>query len=237
MPQPGAMLSDTDIRAQLSSGNGADLRIEKFAEDCVTPVGYDVRAGDTVFSYKIKEVRSLRAGEYVVAPGDTVFISSLETFVLSEKIGGFTVSRLGPQLDGLQLAALSVDPTWRGELLIILTNVGPEPVRVRYQDRLMTICLFWMASSSAKKVDRQRWDNENVIQKFREMEKAASRQEAKKRWLDIGVIAILTGAVAWLRHQGSLESNYYSLMVWSSFAALYFSWIRRIILSLLKLPA
>ena len=101
MAQSG-MMSDADIRAQLIAPQGADLRIDKWEEAFITPVGYDIRAGDTVFSYENKEIRSIKGGgSCQVNPGDTIFISSLETVVLSEKIGGFTVSRLGPQLNGL----------------------------------------------------------------------------------------------------------------------------------------
>ncbi len=235
MAQNG-MLSDVDIKAQLTAPHGADLRIDKWEEDFITPVGYDIRAGDTVFSYENKQVRSLKGGGTCdVAPGDTIFISSLETVILSEKIGGFTVSRLGPQLNGLQLAALSVDPTWQGELLIILTNLGRKPVTLKYGEPLMTLCLFWMSSASQRKVDRARWDNKNIMEQFREIEKAASYQQTKRRASDLLALIFLTGGIVWLRQKGFFETNVNSVMLWSSYTALYFSLVRKGVFGLLKL--
>src|SRR5579863_7710588 len=217
----GMMLSDADIDAQLNAGADADLRIMDVAEESITPVGYDVRAGDVVFSYAHKKVSSLRQSECEVAPGDTVFISSLEKFFLSNKIGGFTVARLGPQLEGLQLSACSVDPTWQGELLIILTNVGRKPDKITYKDRLMTLCLVWMASPSTKQIERRRWDNDNIHIKFREIEKEASRDHAKSVAIDLVVLALIIGPVILLRHYRILETNENSILLGLTSISLY----------------
>jgi deoxycytidine triphosphate deaminase len=227
------MLSDKDINDQLKQAN-PDLVIEHVSEECITPVGYDVRAGDTVFSYDSKEVKSLKQGEATIIPGDTVFISSLESFKLSERIGGLTVARLGPQLDGLQLAALSVDPTWRGELLIILTNHGRKPVKIKYGDRLMTLCLFWMTTPSSKCIDRERWDNENIMRKFKDIEIAAARPETVKMLFDFGFPAILGAMCVMLRIKGKLETNVDTSMLWVSTIALYFSLLRRLLFRAMK---
>src|SRR3989338_123015 len=132
MPQNGALLTDKDIRDQVALGHGADVVIDDPGEECITPVGYDVRAGEQAFSYRLKKRLILAQRELEILPGDTFFISSHETFQLSNRVGGLTVSRLAPQLDGLQLAALTVDPTWNGRLLIILTNQGQRPVKIRH---------------------------------------------------------------------------------------------------------
>ena len=54
-----SMLSDQDIKKQLElrkTTGKSDLFIDNAADECITPVGYDVRAGDTLFSsYKGKE--------------------------------------------------------------------------------------------------------------------------------------------------------------------------------------
>jgi hypothetical protein len=64
------MLSDVDIREQLAFGKDADVQIQSPAkedcEDCITPVGYDVRAGDTLFSYEGKEIKNFRNSEFEV---------------------------------------------------------------------------------------------------------------------------------------------------------------------------
>jgi hypothetical protein len=133
------------------------------------------------------------------------------------------------------LAALSVDPGWEGELLIILTNVGREPVKVEYKQRLMTLCLFWMSTPAVKKVDRARWNNNNVIEEFHRIEAAASKQEFRRRSWDISVVVLLAIVIVALRYKRFFETNVNSVMLWSSFTALYFSFLRKMLFRLLRL--
>jgi deoxycytidine triphosphate deaminase len=225
--QSGMMLSDADITAQLSAGDNADLKVSDPAEECITPVGYDVRAGHELFSYARKKIINLRHSEYEIAPGDTVFISSKEKFVLSKRMGGFTVARLGPQLDGLQLSACTVDPTFQGELLIILTNVGRKPVKIKYEQRLMTLCLAWMASPSNKHVERSKWGRDDIHKKFREMEKEASREHVKNIAIDSVVLGLIAILVVVLRHYKILETNENSILLGLTAISLYSAVFRK----------
>ena len=132
---------------------------------------------------------------------------------------------------------MSVDPTWQGELLIILTNLGRKPVKITNGEPLMTLCLFWMNSASQRKVDRARWDNKNVMEQFRSIQQAAALQDTKRTASDILTMALLTMGIVWLRQKGVFETNVNSVIVWSSYTALYFSLLRKGLFSLLRLHA
>jgi len=223
----GAMLSDVDIKNELQKGENADLMIQNFEEDCLTPVGYDARAGETYFSLKRKRVSSLTMGEFELKPGDTVFISSHETFKLSPHVGGFGVSRLRPMLDNILLTALPIDPTWNGKLLIILTNLGKKSFVIRYKDRLMTLCFIRMQTPSQKQVARERWNNENILQRFREMEKGVIHLKRKLIFIDCAVLigTLVTMIALW---RFGLISDFVSMLSLTIAAiAIYFSSIRR----------
>jgi len=224
------MLSDTDINKQLelSKGQPADLCIRSAEpqEDCITPIGYDVRAGDTLFSYQGRRIKSFKHEEFTIWPGDTVYVSSYESFELSRKLGGVTISRLGPQLDGLQMQALTVDPTWKGELLIILTNHGTKPAKIKYKQKLMTLCFFWMDSSSTKEVDRKRWNNENIMEQFKQIERAARKSAWRRRIVDFVVGGVLALLLWQLRQRAILETNVQVVLSGVSSVAFYASTVR-----------
>ena len=226
-----SMLSDQDIKKQLElrkTTGKSDLFIDNAADECITPVGYDVRAGDTLFSsYKGKELKHFVDEHFSIPPGDTVFLSTYETFELSEKIGGLTVSRLDPQLHGLQMQALSVDPTYKGELWIILTNHGREPVKVEYKQQLMTVCLFWMASPSGGKGVREPLTADKRKSQLKMIERAAVRPARNRRIVDGLISALLIGSFLWPRSQQLIQTNTETLMLWLSMAAFYASIVRK----------
>jgi len=197
MPQIGSLLTDRDITDQLKLGEGADLQIKNWAPESITPVGYDVRAGETAFSLRTGKGTAL-LGKMTVAPGDTVFISSYESFRLSNKLAGFTLSRLSLLLDGLNLTALTVDPTWDDHLMIIVTNQGQKPIDVLKKEPLMTLCLFWVASPAEKALDKAK-GHESVEEKFRQLQARVARGLWKKGILPLVVVG-LGSALALLSH-------------------------------------
>jgi len=220
------MLSDKDIKDQLALGANADLCIDRIDDTSISPVGYDVRAGDTVFSLRKKKIFALEGGELQLVPGDTFFISTYESFALSNRIGGLTVSRVSPLLDGLQMTALTVDPTWNGKLLIVLTNSGEKPVPIKYKQKLMTLCLFWAASPSTKTADRTRWDDQEIRKKFGEIQQAAESRFEKKLVRDVVIVLGVLAAFLGLRRLGVIEKSSDALTLWVATVSLYFSVLR-----------
>ncbi|HTS11548.1 MAG TPA: hypothetical protein VMH00_05485 [Candidatus Limnocylindrales bacterium] len=230
MPRAGGMLSDTDIKEQLRIGPQADLHIERAEECLITPVGYDVRPGDTVFSLRKKKKLLLSKSKSKptrIAPGDTFFIPTYESFSLSSNIGGLTISRLGPLLDGLQMTALTVDPSWNGKLLIILTNQGVKPVPIEPDKPFMTICFFWAASTSAKQHDRKTWDDKEVEERFVRLESEA-RKTAKIQLAKDVIVVCLLALLCFLLYRFEMIGKYLdSFSLWLGATSIYFSLVRK----------
>lgn len=178
MAQTGSLLTDRDITDQLKLGPSADLQIKNWASESITPVGYDVRAGELAFSLRREKCIPMLE-KLEIVPGDTVFISSYESFKLSKNLAGITLSRMSLLLDGLNLTALSVDPTWDDQLMIIVTNQGQKTITIKPKEPLMTLCLFWVTSPSEKPLDKAK-GHEKVGLKFKGLEASAGRGVWKK---------------------------------------------------------
>jgi len=213
---------------QLDLGAEADLHIDRPDRNAITPVGYDVQPGDTVFSLAKKKTLVLSEHKPLrIFPGDTFFISTYESFRLSSRIGALTVSRLGPLLDGLQMTALTVDPTWNGKLLIILTNHGTKPVPINCRDKLMTICFFWAASASTKEVDRTRWDDREVKARFTKMEAEARKTFLNQLLRDALIVVCLALLSVGLYRLQVIGKYVDAFSLWLGTASIYFSALRR----------
>jgi dCTP deaminase len=220
------MLSSSDILKEL--GKTDSLKIEGFDQQYLTPVGYDLRAGDIIFSSKHRKISKLdELKEFKLMPKDTVFISSFESILLPNNIGGFGVSRLGPLLDSVLLTTLPLDPTWNGKLLIILINLGNKPFVIKYKDRLSTLCFFKMDSPTSIEVARTRWNNENIHLKFREMESDAQSKNRKAIIIKFSVVLFLYIVSISLFCVGKIPELYQSLSLGTAIVALYFSIIKR----------
>ena len=78
------LLTDTDLRKLIiADQNWSDkdkLHIFPYSEECLTPVGYDLRVGPQYASSVDAELYSLNSDDKVVIkPGDTVLITTRGT--------------------------------------------------------------------------------------------------------------------------------------------------------------
>lgn len=61
---------------------------------------------------------------------DTVLIVSNEYFIVPQYIAGYVVSRLSKVAEGFGHISTSIDPNWKGALLIALSNPMNRPIKV-----------------------------------------------------------------------------------------------------------
>jgi deoxycytidine triphosphate deaminase len=136
-----SILTDTDLEPLIDSSG--ELVISPFNQECLTPVGYDLRIGKTYTTSDIKQVRrNLNEGESItLKPGTTALISTLEYVQMpkSRTVSGLIESRVSQVSKGLSHVSTTVDPDWRGHLLIAIHNHAVEEVKLKYGETFCTI--------------------------------------------------------------------------------------------------
>lgn len=76
-----------------------------------------------------------------IAPRDTALVLSKEYIQLPETICGNVVSRVSTVSNGLGHISTTIDPLWKGALLIAISNPSSEPKKLMIQDESSTIPL------------------------------------------------------------------------------------------------
>ncbi len=115
--------SDIDIRKCLET---KDLVINPLDDECITPVGYDARIGNIAYliypdgSYKVVDIDS--EGELRIDGRTTALIGTREYIELSGKIAGAIHSKVTLVSKGLSHISTTLDPGWKGKLLIQIHN-------------------------------------------------------------------------------------------------------------------
>lgn len=187
------MLSDEDIRlARINK----EILIDVFEEDSLTPVGYDLRVGERGFSWKKRKYFSIDQSTPVdLEPGDTVVIETYESVQVSKKFSG-TVHSMATQVlrRGLSHISTTVDPGWKGKLLISVHNYRDTSVKLQFKDKFCTICFYKTESESKKDVGRSpgRTDIWDELLDIANQEKDNFEKEKKLKELKHLAILIFT---------------------------------------------
>ena len=125
------VLSNSDILAHLQSGG---LKIEPFASESLSSAGYDLRSGVAV----------------KIMPGGTSLVHTMETVELGPSICGQLFIRSSVAREGLLGSFALVDPGFRGQLTLLLANLGPSAVGIARGERLAQIVFVKLHKVSTK---------------------------------------------------------------------------------------
>lgn len=116
-------LTDRDIKNAFYTG---EIYISPFSEKNLTPVGYNFGASELIISTKtglpLKVVQDGKQKYVVVAPHDTVLVTTRECLFVGEQIMGTFHSRVRNVSQGFGHISTTLDPMWKGALLIALNN-------------------------------------------------------------------------------------------------------------------
>ena len=126
--------SDRDIRKALNK----DIVIEPFAEELLTPIGYDFTVGDYVFSLQDGLI-DVKDGSYEIPQKHTVQILTKESLWVSGRIGGTFHSKVSLVSRGLSHISTTLDPGWYGPLLITVRNNTDEPFHLKPGESFVTL--------------------------------------------------------------------------------------------------
>ena len=73
---------------------------------------------------------------WIIAPGETMLIPTGLALGLPADYGALIEDRSGLALRGLTTLAGVIDPGYRGEIKVVMTNVGPSPQALLAGDRI-----------------------------------------------------------------------------------------------------
>lgn len=127
------MLSRNDIREALLNGS---LKIYPFEEKNLTGIGYNLSTTSFAFSINrgtllvIHQRPSSKGVEHYVEipPCDTVLFFSKEYVEVDETLAGTFHSKVSCVCRGLGHISTTLDPTWRGQLIISVSNPTSQEV-------------------------------------------------------------------------------------------------------------
>ncbi|MHC5934156.1 dCTP deaminase domain-containing protein [Nostoc sp.] len=123
------------------------LLIQDGSDDCITPMGYDLRVGGFYKTFIAKpNLDTLSEGETVaIKPGDIALIGTYEKLKMPKdgSISAFILSRVSQVSRGLSNISTKVDPGWaEGELLIPVQNFSRDVIKLNYKEKFCTLVFF-----------------------------------------------------------------------------------------------
>ncbi len=143
------MFSDQDIKNNL----GKNIVIHPFREEDLTPVGYNLRPSDFVFSVIKKELIKANDGIYEIPPNDTVLILTEETVWVSGRVAGTFHSKVGLVSKGFGHISTTLDPNWKGPLLIALNNPTSTSLQLPADKSFVTLIFYEVKTPASKMHD------------------------------------------------------------------------------------
>jgi deoxycytidine triphosphate deaminase len=183
-----ALLTDTDLeRLICSTKDWQDknkLHIYPYAEDSLTPVGYDVRVGTPYASSLAADLFELKEGENIqINPGDTVLVTTLESIDMPQdrSLSAFITSKVSKVSKGLSHISTNIDPDWRGKLLIAMHNPSKNRINLKYGDSLCTLNFIKNLSSSTRDCERQPGRLDILLKQFVSDHKKYRQQERSEK--------------------------------------------------------
>jgi len=102
-----------------------NLVITPYSRDCQQPASYDLRS----------------AGDMLLLKGSCTLVPTLEWIELPMDLAGTLWCRSSFGRRGILLGAGFVDPGFRGQLTLCLTNMGNDDLTVKKNDRIVQMIL------------------------------------------------------------------------------------------------
>lgn len=192
------VLTDTDLKKIITENRkipiGDDqLMIQPFSEDSLTPVGYDLRIGSRYASrffgkyYEIGENESIR-----IRSGDTVLVSTLERIEMPRNfmLSGLISSKVSIVSKGITHISTTIDPDWKGNLVITISNVSKKTVELKYGEKFCTAVFLTNESRPGKLSNHEESRNEIFLTFWASQNKNALFKERLKMLVIFSIIPI-----------------------------------------------
>jgi dCTP deaminase len=113
------------VRCLNREGTSGNLVITPYSSECQQPASYDLRS----------------AGDILLPRGTCTLVPSLEWVELPRDLAGTLRCRSSFGRRGVLLGAGFIDPGFRGQLTLCLTNLGNDDLFVKKNDRVVQMIL------------------------------------------------------------------------------------------------
>jgi dCTP deaminase len=156
------VLSDRTIKAEISRGR---ITIEPLSEDCIQPASVDLHLDKKLLVFKSQRyptyidvrrnmdylnelVEVAEDAPFFLNPGEFVLASTLESITLPDDIVGRLEGKSSLGRIGLLIHSTAgyVDPGWRGNLTLELSNVAKLPITLYYKMKIGQISFLRLTS-------------------------------------------------------------------------------------------
>lgn len=184
-----SQLSDTDLNDIIcNSQEWIDqentLQIFPYTEALLTPVGYDIRVGNWYSRSREAKKTEIKENDYFeIRPKETVFIISLEMINMPQNktVSAIITSKVSITAKGIVHDCTTIDPDWKGNLLIVLHNFSNSKIKLKYGQPICTIVFFKNLTTATKDCEKPPDRNDILVQKWNEITKKADKKKKVKR--------------------------------------------------------
>jgi dCTP deaminase len=137
-------LSDSEIRAALSEKS---LVIDPFDEAGLNPAGYDLRLG----------------ADTALRPSEHRLVATMERVELGSDLVGFLHIRSSLAREGILASLALVDPGFRGQLTISLSNSGRETIELKAGERFVQLTVLRLGKQAATTYNGRYQNSRGVV--------------------------------------------------------------------------
>ena len=191
-----SLLTDTDLRKiictdKICEDNVKKIQIVPFAEKSLTPVGYDLRVGNLYSSaFKSDKFKLTKDEKIIIGPGDTVLITTLESINMpnDRSISALILSKVSKVSKGLSHISTTIDPDWKGPLLIAINNHSKNKVELNCGDAFCTVVFFENKSPSTKICGKEPGRSDLFMKQWIDEARKVKRNEMFKTFVSPGII-------------------------------------------------
>jgi deoxycytidine triphosphate deaminase len=117
--------------------------VAPFEPDCLTPVGYDLRAGEKVINFRLAKEEILSPSTSVtIPPGERFAIETLEKIKLKDHMFAFVFTKVGVLWDGLTSLGTKIDPAFSDKMWLVFANDSSRPYVLKYGKKMCNVMIF-----------------------------------------------------------------------------------------------
>jgi deoxycytidine triphosphate deaminase len=194
-----SLLTDTNLRDMIALEqewvDKNKIYIYPFSESNLTPVGYDLSVGDSYASaYKPGRVDIRDGDRVIIKPGDTALITTLEKIGMPQNrtVSALVLSKVSKVSKGLSNISTTIDPDWKGELLVAIHNHSRSSVSIGYGETFCTVVFLENKSPATKDCEKDQRRADILVNEWTDVVRKSNRslklKETVKLLVPIGII-------------------------------------------------
>lgn len=207
------MMSNEDILNAMKDNEMAIATFDPYKPDCrLTPAGFNFTFTRFIVSINENSIYDIFEEEtkpgvseifFYLKPGDTALALTRESIWVSDKIAGTFHSKVTYVSQGLGHISTTLDPGWKGQLLISINNPNREPIKIVIGGKrkgeieyhtFITLCLFRLITPAVR-IDKTDNRKARLDILCKVLEKNSEMNESYKLFLhNLNQLQLLIGA-------------------------------------------